>query len=107
MTAVLEAGRAAVPAPPTGWINVLNEGDPNKVFEAATANLYSDLEMSVGVTVNSGRESWNDGALPLRVPGAAPEQPQSISVRITAHKERIPAVVAATNFAALAALPAR
>ena len=126
----------------------MNEDDSAKVYEAATASYYVDLEMSVGVAVNSTRESPNDGAQPFDVPGAAtayqwtsgddgqqgnalvlfgewqpsptgvglesaipagaaPEQPHTISIRIHAHKDRLPSMIEATDFDAMAALLAR
>jgi hypothetical protein len=126
----------------------ISEDDSAKVFEAATAKYYMDLEMSVGVTVNPTRESPQDGAQPLTVPGAAsayqwisdaergdggalllfgewqpspsgygleavtpdgaaPEKPHAISIRINAHKDRIPAMIEATDIEAVAALLAR
>jgi hypothetical protein len=127
---------------------VMNEDDPMKAFEAATASQYVDLEMSVGVTVNSSRESPNDGAQTFDIPGAAaayqwtsgdngdqgnalvlfgewrpspdgfglesvtpadaaPEAPHAVAVRINAYKDRLPAMIKATNFEALAALLSR
>lgn len=124
---------------------IMNEGDPAKAFEAATASQYSDLEMSVGITVNSTRESPQDGAQAFAVPGAAaayqwtsgdngdqgnalvlfgvwrplpdgygleavtpdgaaPEKAHAISVRIAAHKDRLPSLIEATDFEAVAAL---
>lgn len=124
---------------------IMNEGDPMKAFEAATASQYVDLEMSVAVTVNSTRESPNDGAQTFAIPGAAaayqwtsgdngdqgnalvlfgewlpssdgygleavkpdgaaPEQPQTIAVRLTAYKDRLPSLIEATDFDAIVAL---
>jgi len=40
----------------------------------------------------------------VETPGAAPEQPQAISVKIIAHKDRLPSMIAATNLNAVAAL---
>jgi hypothetical protein len=127
---------------------IMNEGDPVQAFAAATASQYVDLEMHVGITVNSGRESPEVGAQPFDVPGAssayqwfsgdtgeqghalvlfgewrpsasgfglesvipagaAPEQPHALSIRISAHKDRLPSMIGATDFDALAALLAR
>jgi hypothetical protein len=127
---------------------IMNEGDPVKAFEEATASQYVDLEMSVAVTVNSTQESPTDGAQTFEVPGAAaayqwtsgdngdqgnalvlfgewrpspsgfglesvtpegaaPEQPHAIAVRITAYKDRLPSMIEATDFDAMAALLAR
>lgn len=124
---------------------LMNEGDPAAVYESHTASHYADLEMNISVTINPMRESPMDGAQPLQasgahsayqwtsgddgqhgtalvlfgawrpgtsghglepagIPGATPEQPQAISARIQAHKDRLPAVIEATNFSAIAAL---
>lgn len=127
---------------------VMNEGDPMAAFEAATTSQYQDLEMSVAVRVNPLTESPIDGAQAIEVsgasaawewtsgddgqsgnalvlfgtwrpaasgyglesvgiPGVAPEQPQAIAVTIIAHKARLPSMIAATDFAALADLLTR
>jgi hypothetical protein len=127
---------------------VMEEGDATAKFEAAAADLYSDLEMSILVTVNSAQqESPSADAEPLSVPGASsasrwtaddgkqghalvlfgewqpspagfglhsvartgqdPRQPRTISIQYVANAKRIPALVDATNFAAMAALLAR
>lgn len=129
--------------------SIMDEADPAmQAYEAEHAQQYSDIEMSVRVTVNPGRESPNDGAQPFDVPGAAsayqwtsgedgqqgnalvlfgdwqpspsgfglesvtpdgaaPEQPHVLAVRIIAHKDRLPSMLEATDFDALATLLAR
>ena len=127
---------------------VMNEGDPMGAYEAATASQYLDLEMSVSVRVNPWSESPMDGAQPIEVsgatsawqwesgddgqngnalvlfgawgpapsgyglvpvgiPGAAPERPQAISVMIFAYRDRLPSMIEATDFGAIAALVGR
>jgi len=124
---------------------VMNEGDPMAAFEAATASQYADLEMSIRVAVNPGVASPLDDAQPIQVsgaasawqwfsgddgqsgnalvlfgswrpaasgyglesvgiPGAAPDQPQAIAVTIIAYKDRLPSMIEATDFEAMAAL---
>lgn len=143
--AKVEAVKAEMERLSAEYERLMNEGDPMAAFEAATASQYVDLEMNIAVTVNPYAESPVDGAQPLEVRGAssawqwtsgddgqqgtalvlfgawqpassgyglepvkdpqgAPEQPQAISVRINAYKDRLPSMIEATNFSAMGAL---